>query len=59
MADIRFILKKAIIYQNKKYKNALSFIEKKKVYLLQKNITIKKLSDKLNFKKLRLYRIIK
>ena len=57
--DIRFILERTTIYQNKKYKNVLFFREGEKVYLLQRNIIIRRPNNKLDFKKLGSYKIIK
>ena len=57
--NIRFISKKITIYQNKKRENTSFFREKEKAYLLQKNITTRKPNNKLNFKKLRPYKILK
>src|SRR5271167_4846768 len=45
------------IYYNKKYSKMLALKKRDKVYLLRCNINIKQLSDKLDFKKLRLYKI--
>src|SRR5271165_4022843 len=45
------------IYYNKKYSKALTLKKEDKVYLLKCNINIKQLSDKLDFKKLGLYKI--
>ena len=59
IVDIRFILERAVIYQNKKCEDAPPFREGEKVYLLQRNIIIKRLSDKLDFKKLGPYEIMK
>src|SRR5271167_871633 len=45
------------IYYNRKYSKALALKKGDKVYLLKHNINIKQLSNKLDFKKLRLYKI--
>ena len=58
-ADIRFISERAAIYQNKKREDAPPFREGEKVYLLRRNITTRRPSDKLDFKKLGPYKIVK
>ena len=47
------------IYANKKRLKGLILEEEDKVYLLYKNIKTKQLSDKLNYKKIRLFKIEK
>ena len=44
---------------NKSRLKGLTFKEGDKVYLLYKNIKTKRLSDKLNYKKLRLFKVTK
>src|SRR5271165_6878697 len=44
-------------YYNRKHSKALALKKGDKVYLLKCNINIKQLSNKLDFKKLRLYKI--
>ena len=46
-------------YANKRRSEGLDFKEGGIVYLLRRNIKIKRLSDKLDFKKLRLFKIKK
>src|SRR5271169_3885504 len=45
------------MYYNRKYSEALALKKGDKVYLLKCNIDTKQLSDKLDFKKLGLYKI--
>ena len=57
--NIQFIAAKLILYYNK-YHNIKPTLKKgNKVYLIQRNIKIKKPSDKLDYKKIRLYKIKK
>jgi len=56
---MQFIAKKLRIYYNKtRFKN-ITLKKENKVYLLTRNITIKKPSKKLNYKKIRLFKIKK
>jgi len=48
-----------IIYYNRKYNIGLEFKKGNKVYLLRKNIKIRRPSDKLDYKKLGLFKIDK
>jgi len=57
--DLQFIAAKLILYYNKYYNIKLIFKERNKVYLIRRNIKTKKLSDKLNYKKIKLYKIRK
>ena len=45
------------IYYDRLRLKGLTFIRGDKVYLLRKNIKIKRLSDKLDFKKIRLFEV--
>src|SRR5271165_6946252 len=55
--DIAFYNTKMSIYYNRKHSEALALKKGDKVYLLKCNINTKQLSDKLDFKKLELYKI--
>src|SRR5271165_5846725 len=55
--DIAFYNTRMSTYYNRKYSEALALKKGNKVYLLRCNINIKQLSDKLDFKKLGLYKI--
>src|SRR5271165_6753698 len=55
--DIAFYNTRMSIYYNKKHSEAPALKKGDKVYLLRCNINTKRLSDKLDFKKLGLYKI--
>src|SRR5271165_753070 len=55
--DIAFYNTRMSTYYNRKYSKALALKKGDKVYLLRRNINTKQLSDKLDFKKLGLYKI--
>src|SRR5271165_1882952 len=55
--DIAFYNTRMSMYYNRKHSEALALKKGDKVYLLRCNIDIKQLSDKLDFKKLGLYKI--
>ena len=55
--DIQFIYTRLVFFYDQKYKLGLTLNKRDKVYLLRKNITIKQLSDKLDYKKLSLFKI--
>src|SRR5271165_2002876 len=55
--DIAFYNTKMSTYYNRKHSEALALKKGDKVYLLKCNINTKQLSDKLDFKKLGLYKI--
>jgi len=56
---MQFIAKKIKIYYNKtRFKN-ITLREKNKVYLFTRNITIKRPNKKLNYKKIKLFKIKK
>jgi hypothetical protein len=57
--DIEFITNKSSIYYNKKRLKGPTLQEGDIVYLLQKNIKTKRLSTKLDYIKLNLYKIRK
>jgi hypothetical protein len=59
VADIEFGNIQTKEYANKKHNIEFLFKKKNKVYLLRKNIKTKQLDIKLDFKKLRLFRISK
>ena len=59
LADILFIAQRLAIYYNSKRSVGVTLKEGDKVYLLRKNIVTKRLSYKLDYKKLGLFRIIK
>ena len=55
--DIKFFAKRAAIYANKKRLGGSKLKEGDKVYLLRQNIRTKRLSSKLDYKKLRAFTI--
>ena len=57
--DIQFISQCTVLYYNQKYSIGPELKEGDKVYLLRKNIRIKRPSDKLDHKKLGLFKIEK
>ena len=57
--DIKFIANKSSMYYNKKRLEGSTLREGDSVYLLRKNIKIKRLSTKLDYTKLGLYKIRK
>ena len=57
--DIQFIAARSAIYYNQKHSVGPTLKEGDKVYLLRKNIVTKRPSDKLDHKKLRLFKITK
>ena len=59
LADILFIAQRLAIYYNSKRSVGLTLKEGDKVYLLRKNIATKRLSYKLDYKKLGLFKITK
>ena len=59
VTDIQFISQYTILYYNRKYSIGPELKEGDKVYLLRKNIRTKKLSNKLDYKKLGLFKIKK
>jgi hypothetical protein len=59
LQDIKFIINKLLIYYNKKRLRGPTLRERDPVYLLWKNIKIKRLSTKLDYIKLSPYKIRK
>ena len=57
--DIQFIVARSAMYYNQKHSVGPTLKEGDKVYLLRKNIVIKRPSDKLDHKKLRPFEITK
>jgi hypothetical protein len=57
--DIKFIIIKSLIYYNKKRIKGLTLLKRDLIYLLWKNIKTKRLSMKLDYIKLNLYKIQK
>jgi hypothetical protein len=55
--NIKFIINKLLIYYNRKRLRGLTLQKGDPVYLLRKNIKTKRLSIKLNYIKLSLYKI--
>ena len=55
--ELQFIIERNAYYYNQKYSQKPILKEKDKVYLVRKNINIKKLSDKFDYKKLELFKI--
>ena len=58
LLDIKFYVNKAIFYYNKSYLEGPRFKRGDKVYLLQRNIKIIRPLDKLNYKKIKLFKIL-
>jgi hypothetical protein len=57
--NIEFIINKSLMYYNKKRIKELTLLEEDLIYLLWKNIKTKRLSIKLDYTKLSLYKIWK
>ena len=57
--NIQFLVKRFVLYVNKKRNKDFTLKERDKVYLLRRNIKTKKLSNKLNHIKLRPFKILK
>ena len=57
--DIKFLLYHSAFYHNQYHAGALTLKKRDKVYLLQKNIKIMRLSNKLNYVKIRPFKIIR
>jgi len=55
--ELQFVAERNIYYYNQKYSQKPILKKRNKVYLVRKNINIKKPSDKLDYKKLRLFKI--
>ena len=54
---LQFVAEKNTYYYNQKYSQKPILKERDKVYLVKKNINIKRPSDKLDYKKLKLFKI--
>jgi len=59
LVELAFLAKRIAKFVNKERSKGLNFKEGGIAYLLRRNIKIRRLSDKLNFKKLRLFKIEK
>ncbi len=59
VTDIKFLIIRLVIYYNKYYSIEPTLKKEEKVYLIQKNIKIKRLSNKLDNRKLGLFKIKK
>ena len=57
--DIKFLAYRLVIYYNKYYAETLMLKKRDKVYLLWKNIEITRLSSKLNYIKIKSFKIIR
>jgi len=57
--NIQFLSKRMILYANKKRDRKSTLKKKNKVYLLRRNIKMKRSSNKLNHTKLESYKILK
>ena len=57
--NIQFLSKRSTLYANKKKDRKFTFKEKDKVFLLRRNIKTKRLSNKLNYTKLKSFEILK
>lgn len=56
---MKFVVERNIYYYNRKYNQELILKEKDKIYLFWKNIETKKPNTKLDYKKLKLFKIKK
>ncbi len=56
--NIQFLSKRMILYANKKRDRKSTFKERNKAYLLRWNIKMKRSSNKLNYTKLKSYKIL-
>ena len=57
--DIKFLAHRSVFYHNKYCAEALMLKKRDKVYLLYKNIETTRLNSKLNYIKIRSFKIIK
>ena len=57
--NIQFLVKRSALYANKKKDKDFILNEKNKVYLLRRNIKTKKSSNKLDYIKLKSFKILK
>ena len=58
LLDIKFYVNKVVFYYNKSYLKGPRFKRRDKVYLLQRNIKITRPLNKLDYKKIRLFKIL-
>ena len=58
LLNIEFYVNKVVFYYNKSYLKGPRFKRGDKVYLLQRNIKITRPLDKLDYKKIRLFKIL-
>ena len=58
LLDIKFYINKGVFYYNKSFLEGPRFKRGDKVYLLQRNIKTIRPSDKLDYKKIRLFKIL-
>ena len=58
-AELDFVIRRIVEFYNRKYYQELELREGDRVYLLRRNIKTKRLSDKLDYKKLGPFRIIR
>ena len=58
LLDIKFYINKVVFYYNKSYLEGPRLKKGDKVYLLRRNIKITRPSDKLDYKKIRLFEIL-
>ena len=58
-AELDFVIRRIVEFYNRKYYQELELREKDRVYLLRRNIKTKRLSNKLDYKKLRPFKIIR
>ena len=59
LLNIKFYINKAVFYYNKSHLEGPRFKRGDKVYLLRRNIKIMRPLDKLNYKKIKLFEIVK
>ena len=55
LRDIEFMNLRMVIYYNQKHGSTLDLKRGEKVYLLRRNIKMKRLSQKLDYQKIRLF----
>ena len=58
LLDIKFYINKVVFYYNKSYLKGPRLKKGDKVYLLQRNIKTIRPLDKLDYKKIRLFKIL-
>ena len=59
LEELKFLIERIARFINKIRSKGLDFKKRDLIYLLRKNITIKRPNEKLNFKKLELFKIKK